>query len=85
MKALGSNTRKWLDGLASGLDLTKADDRGILRERVAYATRATSLETVNGRLGKKFPDRDAAVRALVSRYLEDEVFASDKLSGVSAL
>ena len=70
MKALGPNTRKWLDGLASGLDLTKEDDRGILRERVAYATRTISLETVNGRLGKKFPDRDSAVRALVSRYLE---------------
>jgi hypothetical protein len=70
MKALGSDTRKWLDGLASGLDLTQANDREILRERVAYATRTTSVEAVNGRLGKKFPDRETAVRALVSRFLE---------------
>jgi hypothetical protein len=35
MKALSTATRKWLDGLASRLDLTQADDRGILRERVA--------------------------------------------------
>jgi len=69
MKALGSDTRKRLDGLASGLDLTDADDRAILRERVTYATRATRVETVNGWLGKKFPDRDSAVCALVSRYL----------------
>ena len=69
MKALGPDTRKWLDGLASGLDLTDADNCAILRERVAYATRATRVETVNGWLGKKFPDRDLAVRALVSRYL----------------
>ena len=70
MKALGSDTRKWLDGLASGLDLTQANDREILRERVTYATRTTSVEAVNGRLGKKFPDRETAVRALVSRFLE---------------
>jgi hypothetical protein len=70
MKALGTDTRKWLDGLASRLDLTQADDRGILRERVAYAMRTTSLDAVNGRLGKKFFDRDTAVCALVSRYLE---------------
>jgi hypothetical protein len=70
MKALGTDTRKWLDGLASRLDLTQADDRGILRERVTYAMRTTSLDAVNGRLGKKFPDHDTAVCALVSRYLE---------------
>jgi hypothetical protein len=70
MKALGTDTRKWLDGLASRLDLTQADDRWILRERVAYAMRTTSLDAVNGRLGKKFFDRDTAVCALVSRYLE---------------
>ena len=73
MKALGADTRKWLDALASRLDLTQADDRGILCERVAYAMRTTSLDAVNGRLGKKFPDRDTAVRALVSRYLEMRV------------
>jgi hypothetical protein len=70
MKTLGPDTRKWLDGLASRLDLTQADDLGILRERVAYATRTTSLDGINGRLGKKFPDRDSAVCALVTRYLE---------------
>jgi len=70
MKTLGPDTRKWLDDLASGLDLTQADDCGILRERVAYATRTSSLAAVNGRLGKKFPNRDTAVCALVTRYLE---------------
>jgi hypothetical protein len=69
VKALGPDTRKWLDRLASGLDLTDADDLAILSERVTYATRATRLETVNGWLGKKFPDRDWALRALVGRYL----------------
>ena len=69
MKALGADTRKWLDGLASGLDLTVANDRAILRERVTFATRATRIAVVNGWLGKKYPDRDAAVRALVNRYL----------------
>ncbi len=69
MKTLGADTRKWLDGLASGLDLSDADDRAILRERVTYDTRATRVETVNGWLGKKFPDRDSAVCALVNRYL----------------
>ena len=73
MKALRTDTRKWLDGLASRLDLTQANDREILRERVAYAMRTTSLGAVNGRLGKKFPDRDTAVCALVSRYLEMRV------------
>jgi hypothetical protein len=69
MKALGPDTRKRLDGLASRLDLTDEDDRAILRERVIYATRATRVGTVNGWLGKKFPDRDSALCALISRYL----------------
>jgi hypothetical protein len=46
---------------------------------VIYATRATGVETINGWLGKKFPDRGSAVCALV-----DELSGAEKLAEQSA-
>lgn len=71
-----ANQLDFLADSASGLDLSKSEDRATFRERVGHRLRATKVTAMREWVGGSMRSRADAVRAVADAYIVQRVSES---------